>query len=197
MCRRSRETFTRPRGFFAISVHRADRRAARCRTGPASSEKNASERLQPRQAHTSTEREIPAALTGGERCRTPTCSWQGRSTKIVSAGSTGAMRSRAPVAMPAERRRQRGRPCRSRRPGAYSDRSSDRARPVGVACALRSPRRRLTRPSGVGGSGHRAVGYRLLRRREVPPMGYGVIGSPTVSGSVSLGSSPGTPARNA
>ena len=27
------------------------------------------------------------------------------------------------------------------------------------------------------------------------PMGYGVIGSPTVSGSVSLGSSPGTPAR--
>src|SRR4051794_41981577 len=26
-------------------------------------------------------------------------------------------------------------------------------------------------------------------------MGYGVIGSPTVSGSVSLGSSPGTPAR--
>ena len=60
--------------------------------------------------------------------------------------------------------------------------------PVPVAAAL-------TRRPGVGATRSGAVGYRLLRRREVPPMGYGVIGSPTVSGSVSLGSSPGTPAR--
>ena len=32
---------------------------------------------------------------------------------------------------------------------------------------------------------------------ERDPLGYGVIGSPTDSGSVSLGSSPGTPARQA
>ena len=55
--------------------------------------------------------------------------------------------------------------------------------------------RPLTRRPGVGATCAQTVGYRLLRRREVPPMGYGVIGSPTVSGSVSLGSSPGTPAR--
>ena len=40
-----------------------------------------------------------------------------------------------------------------------------------------------------------------VRYSSVPalaaPMGYGVIGSPTDSGSVSLGSSPGTPATDA
>ena len=41
----------------------------------------------------------------------------------------------------------------------------------------------------------RTVGYRVLGAVRCRPMGYGVIGSPTVSGSVSLGSSPGTPAR--
>ncbi len=41
-----------------------------------------------------------------------------------------------------------------------------------------------------------AVRYRSSTApRCEQPMGYGVIGSPTVSGSVSLGSSPGTPAR--
>ena len=35
------------------------------------------------------------------------------------------------------------------------------------------------------------------RYERVASMGYGVIGSPTVSGSVSLGSSPGTPADQA
>ena len=53
----------------------------------------------------------------------------------------------------------------------------------------------LTRRVQGGATPAGCVGYRLSRRREAPPMGYGVIGSPTVSGSVSLGSSPGTPAR--
>ena len=82
--------------------------------------------------------------------------------------------------------------------GALADGSAPRRTPRRWTCGRRAAAGRsppADPPTGVGGDRPRAVGYRLLRRREVPPMGYGVIGSPTVSGSVSLGSSPGTPAR--
>ena len=39
------------------------------------------------------------------------------------------------------------------------------------------------------------VNFALARRFERTVVGYGVIGSPADSGSVSLGSSPGTPAQ--
>ena len=66
------------------------------------------------------------------------------------------------------------------------------------------PRRRRSGSPPV--PGRAAPAYRRLRGpigySSLPapkgagrPLGYGVIGSPTVSGSVSLGSSPGTPAR--
>ncbi len=61
-----------------------------------------------------------------------------------------------------------------------------RRRPVATsACFVRHRRRRLSfaAPAHPAASGARE------------PLGYGVIGSPTDSGSVSLGSSPGTPAR--
>src|SRR5262249_61722135 len=54
--------------------------------------------------------------------------------------------------------------------------------------------RRRRRPSGWRYSSRSA---KLLWRTSpagLDPMGYGVIGSPTGSGPVSLGSSPGTPA---
>ena len=111
----------------------------------------------------------------GHRVRRPAGSaWCAAGQRAVGGrlrGGGGALAAPAPA----------GDPHRGRRPA-----DPGRARPG---------RRRLTRRTGVGATGPRAVGYRLLRRREVPPMGYGVIGSPTVSGSVSLGSSPGTPAR--
>ncbi len=46
--------------------------------------------------------------------------------------------------------------------------------------------------AGATGFGYTAQARGMIRRRV--PMGYGVIGSPTGSGPVSLGSSPGTPA---
>ncbi|CCH16494.1 hypothetical protein MILUP08_41408 [Micromonospora lupini str. Lupac 08] len=54
-------------------------------------------------------------------------------------------------------------------------------------------------PQLTGGSGGSDLACRhregnVHSRRRKGPMGYGVIGSPTDSGSVSLGSSPGTPA---
>ena len=53
---------------------------------------------------------------------------------------------------------------------------------------------------GLGGKGGSTVRFLLVPRRRAAtrrqrPVGYGVIGSPTDSGSVSLGSSPSTPAR--
>src|SRR6266851_5011626 len=51
------------------------------------------------------------------------------------------------------------------------------------------------RPARIGGT--RAVRLHFTGDRALVgsfPMGYGVIGSPTGSGPVSLGSSPGTPA---
>ena len=68
--------------------------------------------------------------------------------------------------------------------------TTDRARRVleapGAACKVS---RRSAEPHGIAHEGVEA-------RKPVQPLGYGVIGSTTGSGPVSLGSSPSTPARS-
>ena len=104
------------------------------------------------------------------------------------------------------RRRRPGRPGRRACSGVWLDRHgtglepgdvpvvrtlAEAARPAGVSCR---PRHLIwVRPSRHRYSS--AAGRARLSTGACTPMGYGVIGSTTDSGSVSLGSSPGTPAR--